>query len=108
MRVTLLAPLAAAAMFLLAMRTRVDLGAYGLILTGLAVVALATLLPWDRLLGTKAGMRLLAAWSVTALAMVTIGVWSTGARSPLVLLYALTTVFFAVAFPPRGQVALWR
>ena len=108
MRVTLLAPLAAAAMFLLAMRSRVDLGAYGLILTGLAVVAaLATLLPWDRLLGTKAGMRLLAAWSVTALAMVTIGVWSTGgARSPLVLLYALTTVFFAVAFPPRGQVAL--
>ena len=54
-------------------------------------------------------MRLLAAWSVTALAMVTIGVWSTGgARSPLVLLYALTTVFFAVAFRPRGQVACWR
>ena len=37
MRVTLLAPLAAAAMFLLAMRTRVDLGAYGLIFTVLAV-----------------------------------------------------------------------
>ena len=108
MRVTLLAPLAAAAMFLLALRTRVDFGAYGLVFTGLAVIAsLATLLPWDRLLSTRAGMRLLAAWSVTALAMVTIGVWSTGgAHSPLVLLYALTTVFFAVAFPPRGQVAL--
>jgi signal transduction histidine kinase/DNA-directed RNA polymerase specialized sigma24 family protein len=108
MRVTLLAPLAAAAMFLLATRARLDLGGYGLALTGLAVVAaLATLLPWDRLLATRAGMRLLAAWAVTALGMVTVGVWSTGgARSPLVLLYALTTVFFAVAFSPRGQVAL--
>jgi signal transduction histidine kinase/DNA-directed RNA polymerase specialized sigma24 family protein len=108
MRVTLLAPLAAAAMFVLAAKARVNLGGYGLGLTALAVAAaLATLLPWDRLLATKAGMRLLAAWAVTALSMVTIGVWATGgARSPLVLLYALTTVFFAVAFPPRGQVAL--
>ncbi len=108
MRVTLLAPLAAAAMFLLATRARLDLGGYGLGLTGLAVAAaLATLLPWDRLLATRMGMRLLAVWSVTALAMVTVGVWATGgANSPLVLLYALTTVFFAVAFSPRGQVAL--
>jgi signal transduction histidine kinase/DNA-directed RNA polymerase specialized sigma24 family protein len=108
MRVTLLAPLAAAAMFLLATRARVDLGGFGLALTGLAVAAaLATLLPWDRLLVTRAGMHLLAVWAVTALGMVTVGIWATGgARSPLVLLYALTTVFFAVAFPPRGQVAL--
>ena len=108
MRVTLLAPLAAAAMFVLAARARVDLGGWGLALTGLAVAAaLATLLPWDRLLATRTGMNLLAVWAVTALAMVTVGVWATGgARSPLVLLYALTTVFFAVAFPPRGQVAL--
>jgi len=108
MRVTLLAPLAAAAMFVLAAKARVDLGWWGLALTGLAVVAaLATLLPWDRLLATRTGMNLLAAWAVTALGMVTVGVWATGgARSPLVLLYALTTVFFAVAFPPRGQVAL--
>lgn len=108
MRVTLLAPLAAAAMFVLAARTRVDLGGWGLALTGLAVAAaLATLLPWDRLLPTRTGMNLLAVWAVTALGVVTVGVWATGgARSPLVLLYALTTVFFAVAFPPRGQVAL--
>ena len=108
MRVTLLAPLAAAAMFLLATRARLDLGGYGLGLTGLAMAAaLATLLPWDRLLATRAGMRLLAVWSVMALGMVTVGVWATGgAQSPLVLLYALTTVFFAVAFSPRGQVAL--
>jgi signal transduction histidine kinase/DNA-directed RNA polymerase specialized sigma24 family protein len=108
MRVTLLAPLAAAAMFVLASKARVTLGVFGLGLTALAVAAaLATLLPWERLLATRAGMRVLAAWSVTALGMVTIGVWATGgARSPLVLLYALTTVFFAVAFSPRGQVAL--
>lgn len=108
MRVTLLAPLAAAAMFVLATRARLDLGGYGLVLTGLAVAAaLATLLPWDRLLATRGGMRLLAVWAVTALGMVTVGVWATGGtHSPLVLLYALTTVFFAVAFSPRGQVAL--
>ncbi|HEX6581919.1 MAG TPA: ATP-binding protein [Actinomycetota bacterium] len=108
MRVTLLAPLAAAAMFVLATRARLDLGGYGLVLTGLAVAAaLATLLPWDRLLATRGGMRLLAVWAVTALGMVTVGVWVTGGtHSPLVLLYALTTVFFAVAFSPRGQVAL--
>jgi K+-sensing histidine kinase KdpD/DNA-directed RNA polymerase specialized sigma24 family protein len=52
-------------------------------------------------------MPMLAAWSVVALGMVTVGVWATGgAESPLVLLYALTTVFFAVAFSPRGQIAL--
>jgi len=108
MRVTLLAPLVAAAMFVLATRARLDLGGYGLVLIGLAVAAsLATLLPWDRLLATRIGMNLLAAWAVTALGMVTAGIWATGgARSPLILLYALTTVFFAVAFPPRGQVAL--
>ncbi len=108
MRVTLLAPLTAAAMFVLATKTRINLGGYGLLLTGLAVgAALATLLPWDRLLATRAGMKLLAVWAVTALGMVSVGIWATGgARSPLVLLYALTTVFFAVAFPPRGQVAL--
>jgi signal transduction histidine kinase len=108
MRVTLLAPLAAAATFVLATRTKVALGGYGLLLTGLAILAaLATLLPWDRLLTRRAGRILLSAWAVTALGMVSVGVWATGgARSPLVLLYALTTVFFAVAFPPRGQVAL--
>jgi signal transduction histidine kinase/DNA-directed RNA polymerase specialized sigma24 family protein len=108
MRVTLLAPLAAAAMFVLASRTRVALGGYGLLLTGLAVAAaLATLLPWDRLMERRVGMVLLSVWAMTALGMVTVGIWATGgARSPLVLLYALTTVFFAVAFPPRGQVAL--
>src|SRR5918999_6496272 len=65
MRVTLLAPLAAAAMFVLASRTRVALGGYGLLLTGLAVAAaLATLLPWDRLMERRAGLVLLSAWAV--------------------------------------------
>ncbi|HET9671955.1 MAG TPA: ATP-binding protein, partial [Actinomycetota bacterium] len=109
MRVTLLAPLAAAAMFVLATKARVALGGVGLALTGVAVLAaVATLLPWDRVLQRRGGMALLSMWALTALALVSMGVWATGGSgSPLVLLYALTTVFFAVAFPPRGQVALF-
>jgi signal transduction histidine kinase len=109
MRVTLLAPLAAAAMFVLATETRVGLGSLGMILTGVAVAAaLATLLPWDRLLHGRGGMALLALWALTALGIVSVGVWATGGeRSPLVLLYALTTIFFAVAFTPGGQLALF-
>jgi signal transduction histidine kinase len=109
MRVTLLAPLAAAATFVLATESRVALGGVGIALTAAAVLAaLATLLPWDRVLSRRGGAALLAAWGLTALTVVSIGVWATGgARSPLVLLYALTTVFFAVAFSPRGQIALF-
>ena len=109
MRVTLLAPLAAAATFVLATETRVALGGFGPVLTGVAVAAaLATLLPWDRLLQRRGGMALLSLWALTALSIVSVGVWATGrAASPLLLLYAITTVFFAVAFPPRGQLALF-
>jgi signal transduction histidine kinase len=109
MRVTLLAPLAAAATFVLATETRVALGDFGPFLTGAAIAAaLATLLPWDRLLQRRGGMALLSLWAFTALAIVSVGVWATGgAASPLVLLFAITTVFFAVAFPPRGQLILF-
>ena len=109
MRVTLLAPLAAAAMFVLATNARVALGWIALLLPGVAILAaIATLLPWDRILLRRGGMALLSLWALTALALVSIGVWATGGgSSPLVLLYALTTVFFAVAFPPRGQLALF-
>jgi K+-sensing histidine kinase KdpD len=109
MRVTLLAPLAAAATFVLATETRVALGDFGPFLTAAAIAAaLATLLPWDRLLRRRGGMALLSLWALTALAIVSVGVWATGgAASPLVLLFAITTVFFAVAFPPRGQLVLF-
>ncbi len=108
MQLTLVAPAAASAGLVLVMRTRIEMGPYAGIFVLLAVVAtLATLLPWERLLRSRVGMPMLAAWSVVALGMVTVGVWATGgAESPLVLLYALTTVFFAVAFPPKGQIAL--
>jgi signal transduction histidine kinase/DNA-directed RNA polymerase specialized sigma24 family protein len=109
MRVTLLAPLASASMFVLATKARIALGPIGMILTAIAILAaIATLLPWDRVLRRRGGIALLAAWGLIALAIVSIGVWATGrAGSPLVLLYALTTVFFAVAFSPRGQIALF-
>ena len=109
MRITLLAPMAAAATFVLATETRPALGGSGPFLTAVAIAAaLATLLPWDRLLERRVGIALLAWWSLSALAIVSFGVWATGgAGSPLVLLYAITTVFFAVAFPPRGQAVLF-
>ena len=105
MRVTLLAPLAAAAMFVLATNARVSLGWIAFLLPGVAILAaIATLLPWDRILLRRGGMALLSLWALTALTLVSIGVWATGGgSSPLVLLSALTTVFFAVAFPPRTK-----
>jgi signal transduction histidine kinase/DNA-directed RNA polymerase specialized sigma24 family protein len=108
MQLTLVAPAAASAGLVLAMRTQIEMGRYAAAFVVLAVVAtLATLLPWERLLRSRWGMPMLAAWSLVALGMVTVGVWATGgAESPLVLLYALTTVFFAVAFSPKGQIAL--
>jgi signal transduction histidine kinase/DNA-directed RNA polymerase specialized sigma24 family protein len=108
MQLTLVAPAAASAGLVVATRTQIEMGPYAGIFAAIAVVTtLATLLPWERLLRSRAGMPLLAAWSVLALGMVTVGVWATGGdESPLVLLYALTTVFFAVAFPPKGQIAL--
>jgi RNA polymerase sigma factor (sigma-70 family) len=86
-------------------RTDVEMGPFGLVFVTVAVSAgLATLLPYERLFRTHWGMPVLFAWSVVNLALIASGIWATGGSgSPLVFLYALTTLFFAVAFTPRTQ-----
>jgi signal transduction histidine kinase/DNA-directed RNA polymerase specialized sigma24 family protein len=105
MRTILLVPLLSAAVLVVGRRTDVEMGPFGLIFVTVAVCAgLATLLPYERLFRTRWGMPVVFAWSVVNLALIAIGVWATGGSgSPLVFLYALTTLFFAVAFTPRTQ-----
>jgi RNA polymerase sigma factor (sigma-70 family) len=105
MRTTLLVPLLSAAALVLARRADVEMGPFGLVFVVAAVCAgLATLIPCERLFRTGWGMPILYAWSVVDLALIAIGIWVTGgSSSPLLFLYALTTLFFAVAFTPRVQ-----
>jgi RNA polymerase sigma factor (sigma-70 family) len=105
MRTTLLVPLFSAAALVLARRPDVEMGPFGLAFVVAAVCAgLATLLPYERLFRRGWGMPILYAWSVVNLSLIAIGIWVTGgSSSPLLFLYALTTLFFAVAFTPRVQ-----
>jgi signal transduction histidine kinase/DNA-directed RNA polymerase specialized sigma24 family protein len=110
MRTILLVPLLSAAVLVVGRRTDVEMGPlFGLVFVSVAVCAgLATLLPYERLFRTSWGMPVVFAWSVVNLALIAIGIWATGGSgSPLVFLYALTTLFFAVAFTPRTQVVFF-
>jgi K+-sensing histidine kinase KdpD len=69
---------------------------------GVAIAAL----PWPRLFETT-GMRLLYAWSVADIVLISFAVASTGGgRSDLFLLYTLTTFFFVASYPLSAQFAL--
>ena len=105
MRTILLVPLLSAAVLVVGRRTDVEMGPLGLVFVTVAVSAgLATLLPYERLFRTRWGVAVVFGWSIVNLALIAIGIWATGgAGSPLVFLYALTTLFFAVAFTPRTQ-----
>jgi signal transduction histidine kinase/DNA-directed RNA polymerase specialized sigma24 family protein len=105
MRTILLVPLFSAASLVLARRTEVDMGPFGLAFVAVAVTAgLATVVPYERLFRLGWATRVVFAWSVVNLALMTIGIWATGgSHSPLLFLYALTTLFAAVAFTPRAQ-----
>ena len=108
MRTILLVPLFSAAALVVARRADVEMGGFGPIFLAVAVSAgLATLLPYDRLFRMGWGTPIVLGWSIVNLAVIAIGVWATGgSSSSLIFLYALTTVFFAVAFTPRAQVIL--
>jgi RNA polymerase sigma factor (sigma-70 family) len=108
MRTILLVPLFSAAALVLVRRADVEMGPFGLMFTGVAVSAgFATLLLNERLFRLGWGMPILFAWSIVNLALIAICIWATGgSSSSLVSLYALTTLFFAVAFTPRAQVIL--
>jgi signal transduction histidine kinase len=52
-------------------------------------------------------VRFLYLWSMADIVLVAIGMAATGGgSSPLFFLFALTTVFFGAAYPPRGQACL--
>src|SRR5829696_6091360 len=99
MRTILLVPLLSAAVLVVGRRTDVEMGPFGLAFVTVAVGAgLATLLPYERLFRTRWGMPVVFAWSVVILTLIASGIWATGgSRSPLVFLYALTTLFFALS-----------
>jgi len=109
MRITLLAPLVAAATLVLARRGDMIMGPIASVFVAFAVsAAIATLLPPDRLFQMGWGLAGLYVWSAVNLVMIAVGVWATGGPdSPLVFLYALTTLFFAVAFSTRVQVVFF-
>src|SRR6266508_2091235 len=108
MRMTLLSPLVSAAALVIARRANVEMGPFGLIFVAVAVSAgLATLLPYERLFRKGWGMLALYVWSVVNLTLIAVGIWATGgSSSPLMFQYALTTMFFAVAFSPTAQIIL--
>ncbi len=76
--------------------------------TTLAGVAGVAALPWQRLLLQPTGEWLLYAWSVLDIGLISGFVAITGGgHTPFLLVYALTTVFFAASYPRRGQYALF-
>lgn len=80
-------------------------------LTLLLVVAAGTglgaaLVPWGDLLSNGRGQLLFYAWNTTYIVMISAGVAvNGGGSSPIALLYGLTTVFAAMAYPIRIQLA---
>lgn len=81
---------------------------YILVLVFAALGAIGvSLLPWRRLFRSGLGIEALYAWSVLDILLISVAIAFTGGgRSEMFILYALTTVFFGAAYPPRGQVAL--
>ena len=75
------------------------------VVLGVAAVGGAAI-AWPRLFETT-GMRLLYAWSVADIVLISFAVASTGGgRSDLFLLYTLTTFFFVASYPLIAQFAL--
>jgi hypothetical protein len=107
-RATFLAVVALTAFLLLPRDTEVEVGLYVAVLfvAAAGAVVVATL-PWERLFQTRLGVWALYAWSAADIVLISIAVALTdGGASPLFILYALTTVFFAASYPPRAQAGL--
>jgi K+-sensing histidine kinase KdpD len=84
-----------------------DVAYMGVLVSAAIGAVFVRILPWERLFSSGLGVRALYAWSVLDILLITVAVAFTGGeRSELFILYALTTVFFGAAYPPRGQVAL--
>jgi diguanylate cyclase (GGDEF)-like protein/PAS domain S-box-containing protein len=79
----------------------------GALIVGAIAVAAVAVLPWSRLFESSLGQWALYLWSAGDIALISVAVAATGGgHSELWTLYALTTLFFAASYPPRGQAAL--
>lgn len=107
MQTTLIALLAAAGYLAISGESDMRTGPYFALFASVAIAAaIVTLLPWKWLFDAGLGTGTQYAWSAVNILLITLGIWVTGGgRSYLFFLYALTTVFFAVSFPPRVQSA---
>jgi signal transduction histidine kinase len=105
---TVLAIVALAAFPFLADEPQIDVGPYAvLVALGCIGVAVVAVLPWARLLETAAGDYLFYLWSAFDIVLVAlVAATSGGGRSPAVLLYFATTLFFVSSYPLVGQGAL--
>jgi len=86
----------------------IDTGPYAVLVAFAAVgAAVVAFLPWRRLLQTPAGDYLFYAWSAFDIALIALtAAASGGGRSPIVLLYFATTLFFVSSYPRLGQAVL--
>ncbi|HEX9823577.1 MAG TPA: ATP-binding protein [Actinomycetota bacterium] len=70
-------------------------------------VLLISILPWPRLFDRGWGTRVMALWSTFDIVLVSVAIGASGGqRSTLFVLYALTTLFFALSYPLLSQIAL--
>ncbi len=71
---------------------------------GLVVAAL----PWQRLLAGRAGLWVFYTWTAADILLISIFIGVTGGGySEAFWTYGLTSIFIAIAYPPRGQAALY-
>ncbi|HYI46732.1 MAG TPA: PAS domain S-box protein [Actinomycetota bacterium] len=70
--------------------------------------AAAVVLPWQRLFEGPWGLRLMYAWSVADIVLISVALGVVGMDNPsLFLLYTFTTIFFAASYPARSQIVLY-
>lgn len=75
---------------------------------GIVALGGVVLTPWNRVLVGRHALRVLYLWSVLGVVLVGAAVAvDGGGTSVLFVAFAVTTVFFAVAYPPRAQAALF-
>jgi signal transduction histidine kinase len=86
----------------------IDTVPYSIVLVlGIAGGVVVVRLPWGRLLDRSVGEAFLYAWSILDIGLIAGAEAATGGgRSPLVLLFALTTLFFVMSYPRPGQLGL--
>ena len=86
-----------------------DAGPYtGVLAAALVAGIVVARLPWRDMFEEGIGQAALYAWSVFDIALITAAVAFTGkGASELWILYSLTSVFFAAAYPRRGQAWLF-